>query len=369
MTDEGRPSYLKDVIVFIPSLNPDDKLLSTVRSLREEGFTRILVLDDGSREETALVFARVKSECGCELLRHPINLGKGRALKTAFMYILNTYPACAGVVTVDADGQHKAKDVAACARALLDHPDSLILGCRDFNESGVPARSRFGNRLTRRVFSFLCGLKVSDTQTGLRGMSKRLMEAFLPVKGERFEYEMNMLIEADERQIPIREVPIETVYIEENRSSHFNPLLDSVRVYSVFTRFILSSLTSFLLDILLFALFVYLLEDRAPQLYIFYATLGARLVSSLFNFLTNKNQVFQYKERSVPALTRYYAICLVVLAGSAFGVYFLHSWFKISEVALKIPVDLLLFVLSFQVERNWVFGQKDKKGIQQSSRR
>ena len=104
MTDEGRPSYLKDVIVFIPSLNPDDKLLSTVRSLREEGFTRILVLDDGSREETAPVFARVKSECGCELLRHPINLGKGRALKTAFMYILNTYPACAGVVTVDADG-------------------------------------------------------------------------------------------------------------------------------------------------------------------------------------------------------------------------------------------------------------------------
>ncbi len=82
----------------------------------------------------------------------------------------------------------------------------------------------------------------------------------------------------------------------------------------------------------------------------------------MFNFLTNKNQVFQYKERSVPALTRYYAICLVVLAGSAFGVYFLHSWFKISEVALKIPVDLLLFVLSFQVERNWVFGQKDKKG-------
>ncbi len=99
--------------------------------------------------------------------------------------------------------------------------------------------------MTRRVFSFLCGLKVSDTQTGLRGMSKRLMEAFLPVKGERFEYEMNMLIEADERQLPIREVPIETVYIEENRSSHFNPLLDSVRVYSFFTRFILSSLTSF----------------------------------------------------------------------------------------------------------------------------
>ena len=187
MTDEGRPSYLKDVIDFIPSLNPDDKLLSPVRSLREEGFTRILVLDEGSREESAPVFARVKSECGCELLRHPINLGKGRALKTAFMYILNTYPACAGVVTVDADGQHKAKDVAACARALLDHPDSLILGCRDFNESGVPARSRFGNRLTRRVFSFLCGLKVSDTQTGLRGMSKRLMEAFLPVMGERFE--------------------------------------------------------------------------------------------------------------------------------------------------------------------------------------
>ena len=244
MTDEGRPSYLKDVIVFIPSLNPDDKLLSTVRSLREEGFTRILVLDDGSREETAPVFARVKSECGCELLRHPINLGKGRALKTAFMYILNTYPACAGVVTVDADGQHKAKDVAACARALLDHPDSLILGCRDFNESGVPPAA--GLKPVDPP-----GVQFSLRAEGLRYPDRpaRNVEAadggFSAGQGERFEYEMNMLIEADERQLPIREVPIETVYIEENRSSHFNPLLDSVRVYSVFTRFILSSLTSF----------------------------------------------------------------------------------------------------------------------------
>lgn len=361
MADADSLSYLRDVIVFIPSLNPDDKLLATVRALRAEGFARILVLDDGSREDTAPIFARAESEYGCELLRHPVNLGKGRALKTAFMHILNTCPACAGVVTADADGQHKAEDVAACAKALLEHPDCLILGCRNFKESGVPARSRFGNRLTRQVFSFLCGLKVSDTQTGLRGLSRRLMEVFLPVKGERFEYEMNMLIEAEERRIPIREVPIATVYLEENRSSHFNPLLDSVRVYSVFARFILSSLTSFLLDILLFALFVYLLEEQSPRFYIFYATLGARLVSSLFNFLTNKNQVFQYKERSVPALTRYYAICLAVLAGSAFGVYFLHGWLKISEIALKIPVDLLLFVISFQVERNWVFGGRSNR--------
>lgn len=362
MSETVCPSYLRDVVVVIPSLNPDAKLLSTVCGLREQGFMRIVVLDDGSRADTAPIFSEVERAYDCELLRHPVNLGKGRALKTAFMHILNTYPDCAGVVTVDADGQHKARDVAICAEALMEHPDCLILGCRDFSGSGVPTHNRIGNRITRQVFHFLCGLKVADTQTGLRALSRKLMEIFLPVKGERFEYEMNMLIEAEERRISIREVQIETVYIEENRSSHFNPLFDSIRVYSVFARFILSSLTSFLLDILLFALFIYLLEKSAPQYYIFYATLGARLISSLFNFLTNKNQVFQYKDRSVPALTRYYAICLVELIASAFGVYFLHRWLKISEIALKIPVDLLLFIISFHVERRWVFRRR-RKGL------
>ena len=355
MADAGRPSYLRNVILFIPSLNPDGKLLQTISSLREAGFSQIVVLDDGSREDTKPYFDRAVQEYGCELLRHPINLGKGRALKTAFMHILNTYPDCIGVVTVDADGQHRAGDVAACARDLSEHPDALIMGCRNFKEGQVPARSKFGNVLTRQVFNFLCGIKVSDTQTGLRGLSRKHMEAFLPVKGERVESEMNMLIAAEEQHIPIREIPIETVYIEENASSHFNPLIDSFRIYSVFARFILSSLTSFLLDILLFSLGIYLFEDLSPSFYIIYATLGARLISSLFNFVTNKNQVFQYTERSAPALIRYYAICLFELICSAAGVYFLHQWFKISEVGLKIPVDLLLFTISFNVQRRWVF--------------
>lgn len=358
MANAAKSSHLEDVLIFIPSLNPDEKLLLTIRSLREEGFARIVVLDDGSREDTKPYFDRAVQEYGCELLRHPINLGKGRALKTAFMHILNTYPDCIGVVTVDADGQHRAGDVTACARELSEHPDALIMGCRNFKEGQVPARSKFGNVLTRQVFNFLCGIKVSDTQTGLRGLSRKHMEAFLPVKGERFEYEMNMLIEAEEQHIPIREVPIETVYIEENASSHFNPLIDSIRIYSVFARFIMSSLASFVLDILFFALWITVLKDKSPGFYIIYATIGARVISSLFNFITNKNQVFQYQERSAPALIRYYAICAVELLCSAFGVYYLHRWLRISVVGLKIVVDLLLFVISFNVERKWVFRKK-----------
>ena len=128
MAEGGGLSYLRDVVVVIPSLNPDAKLLSTVCSLRNEGFTRIVVLDDGSRPETVAIFSQVEREYGCEMLRHPLNLGKGRALKTAFMHVLNTCPDCVGVVTVDADGQHKAEDVAACAKALMEHPECLVLG-------------------------------------------------------------------------------------------------------------------------------------------------------------------------------------------------------------------------------------------------
>ena len=361
LQEADKPSYLEDVFIFIPSLNPDEKLLLTVRSLRDAGFTHIVVLDDGSRPDTQEYFDKAQNEYGCELLRHAINLGKGRAIKTALNRILSQYPACAGVVTVDADGQHRAEDVTACAKALLDHPDSLIMGCRSFGGRDVPSRSKFGNVLTRHVFNFLCGVKVSDTQTGLRGMSRQLMKTFLPVKGERFEYEMNMLIEAGEKRIPIREVPIETVYIEENRSSHFNPIRDSIRIYSVFARFIVSSFLSFVLDILLFILFVSLFQERSPEFYILYATFCARLVSSVFNFFTNKNQVFQYKERSAPALMRYYSICAAELLCSAFGVYYLHRWLRVSVVGLKIVVDLLLFIISFNVERGWVFIRRHRE--------
>lgn len=348
-------SQLDNVIVFIPSLNPDEKLLSTIEQIRDKGFETIVIVDDGSREDTKAYFDQAMERYGCVILHHYINLGKGRALKTAFNYILQTYPDCKGVVTVDADGQHKAEDVVRCAREMLAHPEALVIGSRNFGEKAVPFRSKFGNILTRNVFNVLCGVRVEDTQTGLRALSRECMTAFLPTKGERFEYEMNMLIDTKEKGIPIREVPIETVYIEENKTSHFNPIRDSFRIYSVFARFLFSSLSSFLLDILLFAFFAYLFRQSNLAYPIIWSTVAARCISSLYNFAINKNHVFRIKDRRIQIVLRYYFLCGLEMILSAVGVQLLHTYLKISEVAIKIVVDLLLFVLSFCVQKEWVF--------------
>ena len=218
-------SYKTKVAVAIPSLDPDEKLPALIDNLKAAGFETILVINDGSAPQYDPFFEQA-AEKGCIVLKHAVNWGKGRALKTAFNYFLNELPGLEGMVTVDSDGQHSVQDTIRCANQLLAHPQALILGCRNFKEQGIPLRSRFGNVLTCKVLKALCGVAVSDSQTGLRGFSRRVMLAFMQTKGERFEYETNMLIDTKEKEIPIREIPIETIYIENNATSHFNPLKD-----------------------------------------------------------------------------------------------------------------------------------------------
>lgn len=353
-------SYCDQVVIVIPSLNPDEKLLHLVKNLREHGFSHLLLINDGSRADCVRFFEEAASEYGCQVYTHAVNLGKGRALKSAFNFILNEYPDCIGAVTVDSDGQHTMEDTAACAKALVEHPDHLIMGCRNFSEEGIPARSRFGNICTKHAIKLLCGISVSDTQTGLRGISKEFMRHMLPIKGERFEYELNMLIEAKESGTPFYEVPIRTIYIESNESSHFNPLLDSIRIYSVFLKFILSSLSSFAVDIVLFALFLPLFEMllAAPGFggwAIPAATVLARVFSSLFNFFVNKRTVFKNESKSKKMIVKYFSLSVVQMCLSAAGVWAAHIILPWNATLLKVIVDCLLFFVSFIVQRSWVF--------------
>lgn len=221
---------LGDIVVVIPAYNPDEALLSVVSGLMGEGFARIVVVDDGSAGRCAPVFEQIRALPQCTLLAHAVNLGKGRALKTGLNHVLLSFPRAAGVVTVDADGQHLAADVARVAASFLERPDALVLGSRTFG-GGVPLRSRVGNAITRGAFRLLVGRRTTDTQSGLRCFSIPLASRFLGLEGERYEYEMNVLIEAH-RMAGIREVGISTVYVEGNRSSHFNPVIDSAKIFS-----------------------------------------------------------------------------------------------------------------------------------------
>ena len=341
------------VAVIIPSLDPDPKLTHLVEGLQKAGFTSIIVVNDGSGSQSKPYYEACRN-MGCHVIDHAVNWGKGRALKSAFNFFLNELPNCSGAVTVDSDGQHSVQDTIRCADALLKHPDSLILGCRDFHAAQVPTRSRFGNLLTRKILKILCGVGVTDTQTGLRGYPREVMLAFMDCKGERFEFETNTLIETKEKNIPIFEVPIQTIYLEQNSASHFNPIVDSLRIYAVFGKFLFSSLSSFVLDILLFTLFIRLIEPFSPY-YIVLSTVLARILSAVFNFFLNKNRVFHAGSGNGRAYLRYALLSLVQMSLSAAGVFFLYRCFPIAESLLKVIVDSILFLLSFQIQREWVF--------------
>lgn len=218
--------------VIIPALNPPESLVEYVRTLLARGVARVIVVNDGSDAAKAEVFRRLGTLDRCTVLTHPVNRGKGRALKTAFAYVLGDAADWAGVVTADADGQHDPDDVCQVASALSQWEDALILGVRDFRQSHVPWRSRFGNRLTSWLIRWLFGTEIDDTQTGLRGIPKQHLQWMSELKGERFEYEMNMLLSAIRKRIPIRQVRIRTLYFQRNVGSHYRSVADSLRIFA-----------------------------------------------------------------------------------------------------------------------------------------
>ena len=229
------------VVVIIPSLNPDENLTVTVRGILEQGFDQIILVDDGSRDECQCFFSELEKLEQVKVLHHKVNKGKGAALKTAFAYYLSTYDQkrYCGVVTADADGQHLAADIYKTAMRLKNsdmYPSNgrvLVLGTRDFNDPIVPFKSKNGNKITTFMFKLLYGKKINDTQTGLRGISNSYLKDCLLLTGERFEYEISMLIDAVVSNAAVLEEKIATVYLNQNRETHFNPVKDSIKIYKV----------------------------------------------------------------------------------------------------------------------------------------
>lgn len=232
--DLQHPTH-ESIAVFIPALNPDERLVDLVQSLARLHFGAIVVVNDGSGAEYQDIFSRVSAIPGAVVLRHPQNCGQGRAVRTAMRYALDNLPDLIGAVTADADGQHAINDIARMAEAMESGARRPVLGSRSFGE-GVPLRSRFGNILTRYVFRFFSGFTIADTQSGLRGIPQKWLAEALLARGDRFEFAIGFLAHFCRIGVPPVEVPIATIYIDGNRSSHFKPLRDSVRIYSFLLR-------------------------------------------------------------------------------------------------------------------------------------
>lgn len=372
---------MKNISVVLPSYKPDEKLEATVKGFIESGFEDIIVVDDGGGEDYKAIFESVAKYPQCTVLTHEVNRGKGAALKTAFKWYSENRDGL-GVVTADGDGQHTPEDTYNVA-AAMEKSGNIILGVRDFTQPDVPERSKKGNNITSNVFRIFVGMKISDTQTGLRGIPAKYLPKMCEIYGDRYEYETNMLLYMKRWGMDFEEVKIKTVYINENETSHFRPVRDSIRIYSLilkflvsgmFVKFLGSSVASFVIDYGLNVVLQLLLRVVSPEAFATAASyMGARIVSSYANYSMNR-KIFDSKEKVKKTIWRYYALALfIMIVGSASvtvlstmanGIPVISSMFAdigenevktIVSTAIKLPVDMLLFILSYNVQKKYVF--------------
>jgi glycosyltransferase involved in cell wall biosynthesis len=338
------------VIVLIPAYEPGGTLSQLVRELRaSESVPQVVVVDDGSGAAYAGEFDAAR-RAGASVLSYPVNRGKGFALRTGVAHILEHFPGEV-VVCADSDGQHRVADILRVARRAEESDGAIVLGGRRF-VGDVPVRSRLGNSVSRLAFRAVAGVRVHDTQTGLRGYPRHLLAWMLSIAGDRFEYELNLLLDAAATGIPMIEVEVATVYLRNNAASHFRPIVDSVRVLRPLMAFGASSFGAFLLDLaalqVIFALTGSLLI----------AVVGARVVSGTVNFLVNRYLVF--RSRSTPVRShalRYLALALAIVTASYVMLGALTA-LGMALVPAKIVTDVTLYVLSFQVQRLVIFARR-----------
>lgn len=347
-------------VVVIPVYEPEECLKRLVEENVQSG-QKVVLVDDGSAAGYAPVFEELSGQA--EVLHHRKNLGKGAAIRTALAWIQAHEQDYDVVGIMDGDGQHLTEDMGHLLWEADRNPGSLILGVRSVGKK-MPLRSRFGNLLTRTVFHMLSGTRISDTQSGLRAFSVKWIPRFLEVQGDRYEYETNQLLCCVEEGITVKEIPVQTVYKDqENSTSHFRVLRDSIRIYGEFFKFAGSSLAGFAVDYVLFGLLVFLLPDGRMELLT--ANFAARVVSASFNYCLNSRLVFRQKETVSSALS------YLALAGSIFVLnsLFLSFYTEIvglPNMAAKLFTEISLFVISFLVQKKMIFGKKKKssKGME-----
>lgn len=360
-------------VILIPTYKPDFHFIDFIKELKEKELP-MLVVNDGSGEEFDKFFEEAE-KIGAKVVSHEVNKGKGRALKTGFEAVQQEFPDVEGIVTADCDGQHTTVDILRVIDTMEEHPKAIIIGGRFSNkDDDVPMRSQIGNTVTRLVFRLATGLKIRDTQTGLRGIPAYLFGRMAELNGDRYEYEMNMLLYLKEWSIPYVEIPIATVYFDNNKQSHYDTFKDSWRIFKQLFKYIVSSASSLIIDyiaFILFSRFVFkggfdlaaTLSDVLPQSVTFLteklslAYLAARVVSSIFNYILNSKVVFHTSGKGT--VVKYFSLVVVVAIIGSFFTELLIS-IGIPSVICKILVDLPLFVLNYFVQREFIFKKKIK---------
>jgi putative flippase GtrA len=338
--------------ILIPAYRPEQIFVELVRTLAQSHAGPIIVVDDGSGAEFGERFGQIQQIASVHLLRHAVNLGKGAALKTGINFFLITFPDYVGLVTADADGQHAADDILRVGAQLQAHPEVLILGTRQFDKR-VPLRSRMGNQVSRGLVRVLIGQRLADTQTGLRGIPRSLLPHLLRIAVSGYDFELEMLITAKHLAYRMQEESVLTIYVDGNRTSHFNPILDSTRIYFILLRFGTLSLMTALVDNAVFF-----------TAYHFTGGIGrsqilARLASVVFNYTFARRLVFLSKQQHRIVLPKY--LLLVLCSGllSYSLIRLLTSAFGMNVMPAKLLAEGLIFIANFTIQRDFVFTRRE----------
>ena len=342
-----------NIAVLIPAYNPSDELASFVKRLALAKVRAVIVVNDGSDPRCGPTFQKLQGE-RVVLLKHAANLGKGAALKTGLDYACSNFGGLIGVVTADADGQHLVEDVLKVARSLESQPESLVIGTRTF-ERDVPLRSIIGNTCTKVLFRLLTGKRVSDTQSGLRGIPIRFVPKLLGIQANGYEFELEMLLAAKHGNRSIVEQEVRTVYIDSNRSSHFHVLRDSMKIYFVLFRFMLASLMTAAVDYIVFIIALSIASN------IFFSLYLARAIALAVNYTAVKNLVFFSDQKHRVVFPRY--VCLVIVNGLiAYAmIRYLVASFALKVVVAKIISELIIYLGNFAIQRDFIFSSRTKK--------
>ena len=364
----------KRTIALIPAYEPDAKITDLTKELKNRGFD-IVIVDDGSGPDYAELFESLSQDAA--VLTHRENRGKGAALKTGLSYI-NKYMAYtesvltgagtetvsgrdAVIVTADADGQHLPEDIERVAEIAAARPSALVLGSRAL-AGDIPARSRFGNTVTRHVYSAATGVKVHDTQTGLRAFHRSMIPRLLEIEGERYEYEINMLMQLASEGVPIIEERIETVYEDNNSGSHFRTFRDSFRVYKEILKFSASSLISFAIDYCMYAALLALTGAAGLANGLIISNIGARLVSGAANYTLNRRLVFRSRTGFAKSAAQYILLAAFILAGNTIVLTTLAGTLGINSLLAKLITESIFFVISWTVQKYVIFFKETEGG-------
>lgn len=343
-------------IALIPAYEPEPLLIDLLHELQETGFTSV-VINDGSSSAYTEIFEQASQLS--VVLTHEVNRGKGCALKTGLTYIGKHFEGNYAVVTLDADGQHQVYDALRACAAARNAPGTLILGSRNLDED-IPLRSRFGNTITRWIYSLTTGLHVHDTQTGLRAFGASLVPFLVSVSGERYEYEMNILLECAHRKIPIREIEIATIYINNNSASHFDFIKDSCRVYKEITKFSASSFIGFLVDYGAYILLTAITSGLGASVSLRISNIAARIISSYVNYTINRKLVFRSGQGALKSAAQYFALAAVILAANTFLLSFFVESLGMNRYAAKIAAEICFFIISWLTQRFLIFRKKER---------